>query len=57
MNRDAVFWGVLLALGLVGLWAAWSGSAGRPTTTQESPFTEMEIARVKGEPEAPDFSL
>jgi len=57
VNRDAAFWGVLLALGLVGLWAAWSGSAGRPTTTQESPFTEMEIARVKGEPEAPDFSL
>lgn len=57
MSRQTLLCGVSVALALVAVGVAWSRSVGRSATTPESPFTEMEVVRVKGEPEAPDFSL
>jgi cytochrome c biogenesis protein CcmG/thiol:disulfide interchange protein DsbE len=58
VRREALLWGVSLALALVAVGlVVWSRSVGRSATTPESPFTEMDVVRVKGEPDAPDFSL
>ena len=55
MRAQALVWGAVTA-GVVALLLGWGRPFDRPNTTQDSPYTEIEVVRYKGEP-APDFAL
>lgn len=56
LGREALFWGMIVAVVGVVLSLAWRQPVNR-SAEPASPFAEMSVVRYKGTAEAPDFSL